>query len=478
MANFEKSTQVAVLGAGPGGYAAAFMAADLGMKTTLINREPNPGGVCLYRGCIPSKAFLHAAKVIHESQEAAAFGIKFPPPEIDFALLRKWKQGVVDRLTGGLASIAKQRKVDYIYGQGKLLDSHRLAVKLNNGEEGVIKFEHLIIASGSRPILPPIFNINSERVMDSTAALELADVPRRLLVIGGGYIGLELGTVYSSLGTEVTVVEMTAGLLPGADRDLVKVLQGKLERRLHKILMNTKVLELKEIEDGIRVSMQPPQGDAIHDTFDRVLVSIGRRPNSEELGLENTKVERDPRGFIKIDAQSRTTEPNIFAIGDVSGEPMLAHRASHQGRLAAEVIHGSKAVFEPIAIPAVVFTDPELAWVGLTEVQAKDQGLKFEVARFPWGASGRAITIDSMEGLTKLIIDSEDGRLLGMGVVGSGAGELIAEGTLALEMGASAEDLSLTIHAHPTLSETVMETADVFFGKSTHIFKPKREVKA
>lgn len=474
MATFEKSTQVAVLGAGPGGYAAAFMAADLGFQVTLINREVNPGGVCLYRGCIPSKALLHAAKVINESKEAAHFGVKFAEPEIDFVKLKGWKDSVVSRLTGGLAQIAKQRKVDYLQGEGKFKDSHSLEVKLANGDEGTVKFEHLILATGSRPVVPPIFNIGSKRVMDSTAALEIDEVPPKMLIVGGGYIGLELGTVYASLGSKVTVVEMTSGLLPGADRDLVKVLQGNVEKLMHRVLLNTKVDKLKEVDGGVEVTMSPANGETITEVFDKVLISIGRRPNTEDLGLEHTKLQRDPRGFIQVDGQCRTHEPHIFAIGDISGEPMLAHRATHQGRLAAEVIHGSKAVFEPAGIPAVVFTDPELAWVGLTEVQAQDQKLKFEVARFPWAASGRAITLDRTDGMTKLIIDTEDGRLLGMGIVGSGAGELIAEGTLALEMGALAEDVALTIHPHPTLSETVMESADVFFGKSTHIYKPKR----
>ena len=474
MATFEKSTSLAVLGAGPGGYAAAFMAADLGIETILINREANLGGVCLNRGCIPSKALLHAAKVIRESQEAAVFGVKFPAPQIDLAVLRQWKQGVVGKLTGGLKRMAQQRKVEYLEGQGKLLDSHRLAVAMANGDQGVVTFQHLILASGSRPVIPAVFNVQSRRVMDSTAALELEEIPPRLLIVGGGYIGLELGTVYSSLGSQVTVVEMTSGLLPGADRDLVKVLQGRLDRQMQRILLNTRVTEMKDVGNGVQVSMAPAQGPPLSELFDRVLISIGRRPNTEELGLENTRLELDARGFIRIDSQGRTAEPHIFAIGDISGEPMLAHRATHQGRLAAEVIHGSKAVFEPVGIPAVVFTDPELAWVGLTEVQAKDRGLKFEVARFPWAACGRALSLDRTDGMTKLIVDSQDGHILGLGIVGSGAGELIAEGTLAMEMGALAEDVGLTIHAHPTLSETVMEAADMLFGKSTHIFKPKR----
>lgn len=473
MATFERTTQVAVLGGGPGGYAAAFMAADLGMEVTLINREQNPGGVCLYRGCIPSKALLHAAKVIHEAKEAAEFGVVFERPKLDVDKLRGWKTKVVERLTGGLGQVAKQRKVHYIQGEGRFKNSQTLEVKATNGDTGTVKFQHMILATGSRPAIPPMFQLG-ERIMDSSGALDLKEVPQKMLVVGGGYIGLELGTVYATLGSQVTVVEMTNGLLPGADRDLVRILQRSVEERMHRVLLSTRVTEMNEEADSVSVSFQPAEGEAFTETFDRVLISIGRRPNSENLGLENTKVEIDARGFVKIDGQSRTHDPNIFAIGDVSGDPMLAHRASHQGRLAAEVIHGSKAVFEPRAIPAVVFTDPELAWAGITEQQAKDQKLNYKVSSFPWGASGRAITLDRPEGLTKLIVDAEDGRLLGVGIVGAGAGELIAEGTLALEMGAQAEDLGLTIHAHPTLSETVMEAADVYFGKSTHVYKPKR----
>jgi len=473
MATFEKSSQLVVLGGGPGGYAAAFMAADLGFEVTLVNRESNPGGVCLYRGCIPSKAFLHAAKVIHEAKEASAFGVSFGEPQLDLDKLRGWKKSVVERLTGGLGQIARQRKVQYLHGEGKLLDAHRMAVKLENGDEGVVRFEKLIVATGSRPVVPAMFAIDSPRVMDSTGALEMEEVPGELLVIGGGYIGLELGTVYASLGSAVTVVEATSGLLPGADRDLVKVLHQSLEPRMSRMLLNTRVMSLKDTGSAVRVQLQPQEGEAFEETFDRVLISIGRRPNSESLGLEQTRIEIDGRGFIKTDAQGRTAESHIFAIGDVSGDPMLAHRATHQGRLAAEALHGSKAVFEPVAIPAVVFTDPELAWAGLTEQQCKDQNIRHSVARFPWAASGRALTLDKPAGLTKMVIDPETGALLGVGIVGSGAGELIAEAVLALEMGALAEDVALSIHAHPTLSETVMETADVFFGKSTHIYKPK-----
>lgn len=474
MATFARTTQVLVLGAGTGGYAAAFMAADLGLEVTLVNREINPGGVCLYRGCIPSKALLHAAKVINEAREAAEIGISFGEPQIDLDKLRSWKSSVVERLTSGLGTMTKQRKVTYLEGEGRLKNAHELEVRLKNGDEGVVKFEKLVLATGSRPIFPPIFNIGSDRVMDSTGALELADAPRRLLVVGGGYIGLELSCVYAALGSAVTVVEATPGLLPGADRDLVQVLQKEVEPKMSRVLLNTRVMSMKEVGDEVEVTLQPPSGDPVQEKFDRVLVSIGRRPNTENLGLEHTRVEVDGRGFVKIDRQCRTAESHIFAVGDVSGDPMLAHRATHMGRLAAEVIHGSKATFEPRAIPAVVFTDPELAWAGLTEQQCKDTGIKHTVARFPWAASGRAMTVNKPAGLTKMVIDPDDGRLLGIGIVGSGAGDLIAEGVLALEMGAFAEDVGLSIHPHPTLSETIMESADVYHGTSTHIYRPKR----
>lgn len=455
-------TDVVVIGAGPGGYAAAFMASDLGLKTLIVDKEANPGGVCLYRGCIPSKALLHAAKVLTEAEEAAAIGIEFGEVTIDVEKLAGWKQSVVDKLTGGLGQLRKARKVEHIQGTARFLDAHTLEVS-DSGEK--ISFKHAIIATGSRPIVPGPMAIDSERVMTSTEALELDGIPESLLVVGGGYIGLELGTVYSALGSAVTVVEMMDSLLANADQDLVKVLAKRVEESFEEVMLKTAVVSMEEVEDGIKVTFNPER----EQVFEKVLVSVGRRPNSENLGLENTKVALDKQGFIEIDNQCRTAEPNIFAIGDVSGQPMLAHRATHQGRLAAEVIHGSKAVFEPHAIPAVVFTDPELAWVGLTEAEAKAEGRPHKVSKFPWGASGRALTLGRTDGLTKVIVDTESERILGVGIVGPGAGELIAEGTLAIEMASSVKDLGLTIHAHPTLSETVMEAADVFFGQATHV---------
>jgi dihydrolipoamide dehydrogenase len=468
-----ESVQVAVLGAGPGGYAAAFYAADLGMQVALVDEEKNPGGVCLYRGCIPSKALLHVAKVIDEASHADKWGVTFTSPKIDVDKLRAYKQGVVDKLTSGVGSVAKMRKVKYLQGRATLTGPRSMSIVGANGTTE-LQFDHLILATGSTPTKIPSLSLDSPRMLDSTSALELPDVPKSLLVVGGGYIGLELGSVYATLGSKVSVVEMTPGLLPGADRDLVAVLEKRLKGLFANIMLETKVVKVSEDKAGIRVTFEG-KADPKEQVFDRVLVAIGRRPNGKVPGLETTKVKIDAKGFIETDGQRRTAEPNIFAIGDVAGEPMLAHKASHEARVAVEVIAGHKAVFEPAAIPAVVFTDPELAWAGITEAEAQAKGIEFEVAKFPWGAASRAITVDRPEGLTKLIIDPKSGRILGVGLVGAGAGELVAEGTLAIEMGATAEDLKLTIHPHPTLSETLMESAEVFFGQSTHVFRPKKK---
>jgi dihydrolipoamide dehydrogenase len=467
------SVQVAVLGAGPGGYAAAFYAADLGMQVALIDEEKNPGGVCLYRGCIPSKALLHVAKVMDEARHAANWGVSFGEPSVDVSKLRSFKQGVVDKLTSGVGSVAKLRKVKYLQGRATLTGPTSLTVA---GEAGStdLQFQHLILATGSHPTRIPSLALESDRMMDSTSGLEIPDVPGSLLVVGGGYIGLELGSVYATLGSMVSVVEMTSGLLPGADRDLVGVLEKRLKKLFASIMLNTKVVKVAEAGRGVRVTFEGEAAEK-EQTFDRVLVAVGRRPNSKIPGLETTRVKVDAKGFIETDGQRRTAEPTIFAIGDVAGEPMLAHKASHEARVAVEAIAGHKAVFEPQAIPAVVFTDPEIAWCGLTEAQAQAEGIEFEVAKFPWGASGRAITVDRPEGLTKLVVEPKTGRILGVGIAGSGAGELIAEGVLAIEMGATAEDLKLVIHPHPTLSETVMESAEVFFGQSTHVFRPRKK---
>jgi dihydrolipoamide dehydrogenase len=476
-----KSSHVVVIGAGPGGYAAAFYAADLGMRVTLVDPEANPGGVCLYRGCIPSKALLHVAKLVEEAKQAEAWGVSFGAPKIDLDRLRGFKEKVVNQLTGGLGQLSKQRKVSYIRGTAAFRDAHSLEITKAGSKGGeALQFDYAIIATGSRPSTVPGLSIDSPRVMDSTGALELPDIPKSLLVVGGGYIGLELGSVYAALGTKVTVVEMTGGLLPGADRDLVNILAKRIEKISEAVLLNTKVVAMKEAKDSVSVTFE---GEGLGDgpkerSYDRVLVSIGRRPNGAVPGLDRTKVKVNQRGFIEVNERLETAEPSIYAIGDVVGEPMLAHKASHEGRVAVEAIAGEKVAFEPLAIPAVVFTDPELAWCGLTESDAQKQGRKVTVTRFPWGASGRALTLDRSDGVTKLIIDPESERILGVGIVGPGAGELIAEGVLAVEMGANATDMKMTIHPHPTLSETLMESAEVFFGQATHVYRPKRPTEA
>lgn len=466
--------RVAVVGGGPGGYAAAFLAADLGMKVTLIDPEANPGGVCLYRGCIPSKALLHVAKLIEESHQAKNWGIDFGEPKVDVARLRSWKESVIKKLTGGLGQLAKQRSVTYVQGKAAFENSNTLRVTKAKGGDESLNFDRIILATGSRPAVIPSLKIDSPRMMDSTGALDVQDVPKTLLVVGGGYIGLELGSVYATLGTRVTVVEMTDGLLPGADRDLVLPLHKRLEKLFEAILLNTTVASLKEEKNGIRATFEGKAVKEREKVFDKVLVSVGRKPNSEIGGLDKTRVKVGARGFIQVNKQLQTDDPAIFAIGDVVGEPMLAHKATHEGRTAVEVIAGHKYTFEPNAIPAVVFTDPEVAWAGLTETQAQAQGKQVKVATFPWAASGRALTLDRTDGLTKLLVDPETERVLGVGIVGPGAGELIAEGTLAIEMAALAGDLELTIHPHPTLSETVMNAAEVFYGTSTDIYRPKR----
>jgi dihydrolipoamide dehydrogenase len=465
---------VAVIGGGPGGYAAAFLAADLGLKVTLIDPEINPGGVCLYRGCIPSKALLHVAKLIDESRHASNWGIEYADPKIDLPRLRSWKEGVVKKLTGGLGILSKQRKVEYIQGKAAFENSNTLHITRSNATEESRTFDRIIIATGSRPSIIPSLKLETPRMMDSTSALDLSEVPGTLLVIGGGYIGLELGTVYAALGCKVSVVEMLSGLLPGADRDLVLPLHKRLEKSFDSILLNTTVAAVKEEPNGIRVTFDGPEVKEREKVFDKVLVSVGRKPNSEIPGLDKTQVKIGPRGFIQVNKQLQTDDPAIYAIGDVVGEPMLAHKASHEGRTAAEAIAGHKVAFEPNAIPAVVFTDPEIAWCGLTETLAQKDNREIKVAKFPWAASGRALTIDRTEGMTKLIIDPQTERVLGVGIVGAGAGELIAEGVLAIEMGALAKDVALTIHPHPTLSETVMNSAEVFFGTATDIYRPKR----
>ncbi len=469
-------SDLVVLGGGPGGYAAAFLAADLGMEVAIVEAEPRLGGVCLLRGCIPSKALLHVAKVISEAAHAKEWGVDFAAPGIDVDTMRARKEKVIATLSGGLSQLAKKRNVRVVQATGAFVDSTTL--ELSGGDPSTrdddrLTFEHCILAVGSRPTMPKVFDIGSDRVMDSTGALELADVPKSLLVVGGGYIGLEMGSVYAQLGSKVTVVELTEGLLPGVDRDLVKPLHKRLEKLFAGIHLETKVAALAKQRGTVEATLEDAEGTR-SERFSRVLVSIGRRPNSQDIGLENTSVELTQQGFVVVDAKQRTADSHILAIGDIAGEPMLAHKAAHEGKVAVEALHGGPAAFDKLAIPAVVFTDPEIAWAGVTESQAQERGLEFEVARYPWAASGRAQALGITDGLTKLVVDPETERVLGAGFVGSGAGELVAESVLAIEMGATARDLAESVHPHPTLSETLAFAAEAYLGVATEIYRPRR----
>ena len=480
--NNDVMAEVVVLGSGPGGYTAAFRAADLGKKVVLIERYSTLGGVCLNVGCIPSKALLHTAKVITEAEETAHHGVSFSAPNIDLDALRNWKSNdVVAKLTGGLSAMAKQRNVTVVQGLGKFTSPNQIAVTADDGVVTTIGFENAIIAAGSQATKFPGLSeatASDPRIMDSTGALALADVPKRLLVIGGGIIGLEMGTVYDALGSKVSVVEFTDGLVQGCDRDLVRPLQKRMEKRFEAIMLSTKVASMEAKQDGIHVMFEGVNGnvDAPKDAqiYDRVLVSIGRRPNGKNISAENAGVAVDDYGFIAVDKQMRTNINHIFAIGDIVGQPMLAHKATHEGKIAAEVIAGHKVEFQALAIPSVAYTDPEIAWAGVTEIEAKTKGITIEKVSFPWAASGRAISIARTEGTTKLIFDKETHRLIGAGIVGVNAGELLAEAVLAIEMGADAHDLGLTIHAHPTLSETICFAAEIKEGTITDLYIKKR----
>jgi dihydrolipoamide dehydrogenase len=471
-------TQLVVLGGGPGGYAAAFLAADEGMEVTIVEADARLGGTCLLRGCIPSKALLHVAKVIGEAHELTAeWGVEFSTAKVNIDKVRARKEKVITTLSGGLAQLAKRRNVKIIKAKGIFENANTLTFEGDDAsipEDRKLTFDHCVIATGSVPAMPPAFNIGSPRVMDSTGALELKDVPETMLVIGGGYIGLEMGTVYANLGTKVSVVELTEGLLPGADRDLVKPLQKRIAQLFgDRIFLNTKVGSIGDRGEKVEVAFEGPAKYGT-ERYDRVLVSVGRRPVSRGLGLENTGVVVNQKGFIEVDNQQRTAVPNIFAIGDVAGEPMLAHKASAEGKIAVEAILGKNVVFDKQAIPAVVFTDPEIAWAGLTEEQAKREGRAYEAVVYPWAASGRAQALGRTEGLTKWLVEPETERVLGCGIVGAGAGELIAEAVLAIEMGCEIRDVTESIHPHPTLSETLANAAEVFYGTATEIYKPKK----
>jgi dihydrolipoamide dehydrogenase len=469
----DMNTEVLVLGAGPGGYTAAFRAADLGKKVTLVERYDSLGGVCLNVGCIPSKALLHTAAIINEADHMKSNGVDFGNPKISLDGINGFKNKVVGKLTGGLRQLAKQRKVEVITGVGEFIDANNLLV-VKDGEETRIQFEHCIIAAGSQATQIPSFPNDDERLMDSTDALELTNVPKKLLIIGGGIIGLEMATVYDALGSEITVVEFMDSLIPGCDKDLVRPLNKIISKRYKAIYLNTKVTEIKAQKNGLKVSFEGNKAPE-PQLFDKVLVAVGRRPNGLKVGAEKVGVEVDEAGFIQVDNQMRTSVANIFAIGDIVGNPMLAHKATHEAKVAAEVISGMKSSFEPMTIPSVAYTDPEVAWMGLTETEAKNQGVEYVKGAFPWAASGRSLGLDRDEGLTKVLFDKESKRILGAGIVGPNAGELIAEAVLALEMGADAEDIGLTIHAHPTLSETFNFAAEMAEGTITDLYIPKRK---
>lgn len=467
-------TEIVVLGAGPGGYAAAFYAADKGKKVLMVEKDKRLGGVCLNRGCIPSKAYLHAAKLLEEARESEFRGISFSEPVIDLKKMRAWKESILDKLSGGIQSLSKTRKVDVMFGRGHFEDSKTLRVETEEGQK-FIEYGQAIIAVGSIPALPSAFDLGNKRIMTSDAALEVEEIPENLLIIGGGYIGMELGVVYKTLGSKIVLVEALDALLMGADRDLVKYVHDYAKKEFKEVRLKTKVLSMATSGKKIKVTMQTEGAEPVEEKYDRVLVSVGRAPNTHDLGLKNTKIQLDGKGFIKTGKGQQTDDPNIYAIGDVAGGALLAHKAAREARIAVDAIIGGHSDSENLIVPAVVFTDPELAWVGLTESEAKENGIEVEVVKFPWSASGRALSFDRPDGLTKLIIEPETERVLGVGIVGAGAGEMISEGAFAVEMGATALDIAETIHPHPTLSETIMECAEAFYGTSTHTMGKKRE---
>jgi len=473
MSKESKSTEVVILGAGPGGYSAAFRAADLGKKVILVERYASLGGVCLNVGCIPSKALLHTAKVIEDAKDMAEHGISFGEPTIDIEKVLDWKQGIVDKLTGGLSALAKRRNVEVVHGEGKFISQNELSVKSADGEIS-IAFEQAIIATGSRPVSLP-FIPDDPRVMDSTGALMLEDVNVKMLVIGGGIIGLEMATVYHGLGASIDVVEFMEQLIPGVDKDIIKVLHKHIDARYNKIMLGTKVTKVEAKEEGLLVTFEGDNAPAEPELYDRILVAVGRAPNGNLLDADKAGVEVDEQGFIAVDNQQKTNVDNIYAIGDIVGQPMLAHKAMPEGRLAAEVIAGKRHYFDAKCIPSVSYTDPEVAWVGITETEAKEQGLDYGRGAFPWAASGRALGMARTEGMTKLIFDNADNKLIGAAIVGVNAGELIGEMALAIEMGCDAEDIALTIHPHPTLSETTMLSSEAFEGTITDLYLPKRK---
>jgi len=465
------NTDLVVIGAGPGGYTAAFMASDLGLSVTLVDPMANPGGVCLHRGCIPTKSLLHISKIKQEAAKAEDWGMSFAAPSIDIDKVRAWKDSVITRLTGGLGQLSKARKINYIQGYGSFNSSNEMTIKTLKGETSTLHFEHAVIATGSEPRRLPFLNYESDKILDAKKALELKFIPKRLLVIGGGYIGLEMGYIYQALGSQTTVVEMTDSLMPGMDPELTKIFENHNKNFYASIKKSTKVAEVVEKESHIEVTFEDAKGEKVMEEFDAIMVAIGQAPSTQGFGLENTKVTFGDGGFITVDHQQRTNDSSIFAIGDVIGGPLLAHKASYEARIAAEVIVGKSSTNDAQVIPAVVYTDPEIATVGLSEPEAKKLGVDFKIAKFPWAASGRAVAMGDPTGLTKLIIEEGTERILGAGIVGKNAGDLISEMALAVEMAATASDIEQTIHPHPTLSETIMETAGAFYGQATHVFQ-------
>ena len=465
-------TEIVVLGAGPGGYTAAFYAADRGKEVTLVEQSPRLGGVCLNSGCIPSKALLHATELLRATKESALRGIQFGAPRVDLEKLRSWKESVLDQLGQGIRDLAQKRKVQLVHGRGHFEDSQTLRVETAEGQK-FIRYEKAIIAVGSKPAMPSAFDLGNKRIMTSTEALELSDIPNDLLVVGGGYIGMELGTVYAALGSHVVVLEAMPSILTGVDPDLVRPVRRAAQKAFKEIRVNTKVLKMATAGKQIKVTMEIDK-EHREELYDGVLVSVGRSPNYGDLGLQNTRVTKDDKGFIQCNPQQQTEDPNIYAIGDVNGGTLLAHRAFREARIAVEAILGERSAFDNIVIPAVVYTDPEVAWCGLTETEARENNTAVHVAKFLWGASGRALTLDRRDGLTKLIIEPETERILGVGIAGVGAGELISEGVLAVEMGATARDIADSVHPHPTLSETLMEAAEAFYGTATHMLPTRR----
>ncbi len=470
----KKNRTLAVVGAGPGGYAAAFMAADKGLEVTLIDPEPNPGGICLYHGCIPTKALLHVAQVIFETKRSKDIGLIFQDPEIDIKQIRSWKDKTVEKLTSGVGFLNKQRKIRYIRGKATFKDSTRLKIDKHDNNSTEESFDAIILATGSSPISLPGVDFSHPGIWNSRQALKLETIPETMLIIGGGYIGLEMATIYHALGSRIWLAEMTANLLPGADRDLVSVYKKDANNLFESIMLETRVEDIKEQDQGMKVTFKGKDTETTDQVFETVLAAVGRKPNTHNLGLENTDVEKDDKDFITVNSRRQTTDPHIYAVGDITGEPLLAHKATHEGRVAAGVISGQKNEYDPRAVPAVLYTDPEIAWCGLTQARAKEQGKKVEIVKFPWSASGRAATLNRKHGVTKLVLEPETGRVLGVAIVGPNAGELISEGVLAVEMGAVAEDIALSIHPHPTLSETLMEAAQAFYAESTHYLSKKK----